>query len=319
MRPYLEIVQKLEKDLLPTQTNFSWYSEETAAELQRILSDIKELLKYKEEIGDKQVKLQELHAFLQKTYRDYKNAQHTPPKDLTPEQLDGYLTQVAQWFRERYHIIEGNHQLRYLYKKIGSGLLKFGSFKYKRIEVTGAQVELKGPALLASTHDTVKEPALFQALTPNHIFWIGDSYLGRSTTTRMHRWPLFGKLLDALGILEINRKNPGDTRLYAKLASNSLHIFERGGIVGIFPLGSTEESVNVWNLKSHVGALVIVAHAEKILKIRIPIIPAGAREDRYTYRVCFGAPFYLDYNKYNAAKEAYAMEIIDLLRKLENG
>jgi hypothetical protein len=313
VRPYLEIVQNLEKDILPTQTNFSWYSEETSAEIQRILSDIKDLLKYKEEIGDKQVKLQELNAFLLKTYRDYKSAQHTPPKDLTPEQLNGYLTQVAQWFRERYHIVEGNQLLRYIYRKIGCELLNF-----KRIEVTGAQVELKGPALLVSTHDTMMESSLFQALTPNHIFWVADSYLGSSTTIRMHRWPVFGRLLDALGMLEVNRKQPEDLQLYAKLASSTLRIFERGGIVGTFPLGSTEKSAGTWNLQSHAGSLVIVAHAEKILKIRIPIIPAGVRMDRFRFRVCFGAPFYLDYNKYNAAKEAYAMEIIDLLRKLKN-
>jgi|TARA_B100001971_G_C18191196_1_gene538699 hypothetical protein len=90
MRNYISIVRDIERNLMPSDTNFSWYSKRTEAELRRILEDLKDLLLYKPELDEShQEVLQRLYEFLKKNYKSYRH--HKPPKDLNPKELDNYL------------------------------------------------------------------------------------------------------------------------------------------------------------------------------------------------------------------------------------
>lgn len=305
MKRYMDLVLDINRHLVPYGENFVWFDEKKSKEIKRILGDLKKLLKDKPGLEkDYQIHLQKLYEFLKKTYSDYTH--HKPPKNLSGKGLDQYLESVCSWFDERYRIVNRSRGLRRLYKKVGCDFM-FG----KKIDIEG-EVNLKGPAVLISTHNIFVEPELFQAISDSHIFFVGDVYLGTSTTMRVHKLPGLKWLLDSLGILQVDRKNP--IRGLRDMLKDALHILEKGGVVGIFPLGSTEALKDKWKGFSHGGAIGIIQYAEKNMGIRIPIIPAGVKEEDGRFIIRFGRPYYIDPNMPN--RREYAEQALEGIRRL---
>lgn len=271
MPNYLQITNSLERHLLPPNTKLYWHDGKTEAQLKDILIDIYKLTRFENELDDNQrIKIEQLRSFLERFYSDYKRGK--TEKTMTGYDLDKELLEVANFFKRRYALVQANPLLRRLFKRFGSELI------YKsRIDVTGESNDIKGPGILAVTHHYMMEDYMVDAIVKHQIFWVGDPY---TNIGHWHiRWqnvPVLKSLMRARGVLNVNRSNP--VIGLRNLLSDSLHVLETGGLVGIMPAGQTDADYQgkgqVFET-GHAGFVAIAQFAETAMKIKIPIVPIG--------------------------------------------
>jgi len=131
----------------------------------------------------------------------------------------------------------------------------------------------------------------------------------------LHHRRGFKWFFDTLGIIEVNRKNP--IRALRTALEKSLHVFEKGGLVGIFPLGTYEEIKGKWDTYGHAGAVGILQYAEKYLHTKIAIIPVGVIDGKRIL-VRFGKQIMVPNNLETPQdRKTFAKFLLTTIRQLE--
>jgi 1-acyl-sn-glycerol-3-phosphate acyltransferase len=97
-----------------------------------------------------------------------------------------------------------------------------------RIEVQGAErIPATGPCILVSNHESLADPFFLGVATPRPIHYMSKVELWNN--------PIVGKLMDGFGTFPIERGG-GDSGALR----HGLKLLEEGGVVGIFPQGTSK-------------------------------------------------------------------------------
>jgi 1-acyl-sn-glycerol-3-phosphate acyltransferase len=169
--------------------------------------------------------------------------------------------------------------------KSGIILRSFRAFVKKKIlpkiKIVGENLisqELnKGPVVILSSHNFKNDYFLIEAISPKHVFAIGDPGVAikQGTYIRGFNIPGVRELMHQLGIIEINRKKPAAGLRSA--IENSVSLLEKGEAICIFPKGyggkaGTARDQSLGESTSRSSALFILQEAEKRLGKKIPIV-----------------------------------------------
>lgn len=317
MKPYLDAVKDIRKNLLPTDAQLFWHKSSTKRRLEKLLNDLEILLKEEQEIGEQgQQLLQNIHELLLREYKDFNKLGQ--PKDLDPKNLDKYLIEIADLFTERYKHVMSNRFMRRLYKKLGCELV-YG----KRVDVIGNE-KIKGPAIIAMTHHLAPEESfILQAIIPQHIYEVADLRitLPKLFNLRLHHLKPIRSFANGMGMIEVNRNTP--VKGLRDAVTKSIHILEYGQLIGITPAGWTDIDEGQYNI-GHSFMVYIAQQAEKVLGKKIPIIPIGIKLEnkqsflrRYILRryiVRIGKKRYIPNEKFD--RNEYAMRLWNYIEKL---
>ena len=305
-KSYINAVSEIRDLLLSPNFLTGRKNSNDVALFKKLFDDIGILENNSLELTDSQsVAIRELHKNLKKYFSSYI---HNKPEEIPLDQLKKSLITTSDWFIERYKYVNGSPTLQRLFKKFGCDAL-FG----KAIDVGGANVELKGPAIIAVTHHIMIENAVIQTITDQNINWVSDpiGLLGHFMSIRQWKVPLLGRVFKNLGMLEINRKKPSQIR---ELVRQSTLVLEKGGLVGIMPSGAPDSEAGMWDNESG-GAIFIAKHAAKTLGHSIKIIRIAVLKDGKRLRVIFGEPLFVSDNVTDYSKFAN-VHLIDYLENI---
>nr|MBA3718489.1 1-acyl-sn-glycerol-3-phosphate acyltransferase [Actinomycetota bacterium] len=101
-----------------------------------------------------------------------------------------------------------------------------------RIEVEGGEhIPATGPCILVSNHDSLADPFFLGVATPRPIHYMSKIELWNN--------PIVGKLMDWFGTFPIERGG-GDSGALR----HGLELLEEGGVLGIFPQGTSRAHRN---------------------------------------------------------------------------
>jgi 1-acyl-sn-glycerol-3-phosphate acyltransferase len=292
---YLSSVLKLERMLFPKDRVLFWhYDDKTKKNILEIIQQLKELLKYSNEIDEQGQKLLvELDRLLIQVYADLKHGKSKVP--LSPEQVNERLEVISRFFIQRYELVNSNKLLRYMFKKLGCELL----FK-RRVDTKGPLPNFKGPAILAFSHHQYTggvEHQILQALVPYNIHFINDLKLiikKAKINIRIYDHPFFQRFGNKLGQIEVNRGmlTKGSIKGLSSAMKKAVAVLEYGGLIGIAPAGWTEIDSDEYKT-GHSGVAFIAWYGEKITGRKIPIIPIGIKKKKSRFIVNFGNPVFI--------------------------
>lgn len=299
MRNYMWYVKALETHLSNLQIHRDGKSIE--GDLVRLFQDLRDIEKFEYELTDEQREVVvRVHQKLADLFKLPNYKEELLKDKFNKSDFLKYISAVAAFFEERYKIVNGSPTLRKIYRK---GLEM--SFK-KKIDVFPVNYTVPSPCILASTHDLAIEPSILPLLTDKHIHWVGDMYLYIPQSSKIYNWPIIQKIintrlhnfkpvkgiLDKLGILEVDRLDKS-SEATQQMPEKALHVLEKGGIVGIFPLGSVWEDRAKWK-QDPSGVVIMAMYAQKNLKKKVPIIPVGVRKENKRIIVNFGEPIIVE-------------------------
>jgi 1-acyl-sn-glycerol-3-phosphate acyltransferase len=113
-----------------------------------------------------------------------------------------------------------------LYRTIGNGLLRPLLSALYRIDGTGwERIPASGPAVLASSHDSLIDPFVLGVATPRVIHYMAKAELWR--------YPVLRELLEGFGAFPVRRG-----RSDAAALERGRALLEQGELVGMFPQGT---------------------------------------------------------------------------------
>lgn len=134
-----------------------------------------------------------------------------------------------------------------------------------REDVHGRQhVPATGPVILAARHASHLDTVAVAAAAPRPLTFLGSVQLAEQ--------PIFGSVLQALGMLVVNRGS-ADTDAMDRV----LEVLDRGGAVVIYPEGGRTRDGRVYRPRSGVARLATAAGC--------PVVPVGIRGTREAWPV----------------------------------
>ena len=170
---------------------------------------------------------------------------------------------------------------------------KFGLNKLNvKIKEIVGKIPDRGGVLIASHHEEDADPFVIKKVIKRRLNWVAATkFRGKS----IFEYKLFKKLLDRLGIISIDPKNPKRNK---GLFDYITYLLEIGEAVVIFPEGNLRSERNNKRLgKAKDGIIRIAQFAQKTIGKKIPIYPLGLeyrKKDRITNAyVRIGNPFYV--------------------------
>jgi glycerol-3-phosphate O-acyltransferase / dihydroxyacetone phosphate acyltransferase len=160
---------------------------------------------------------------------------------------------------------------------------------FRRIELSGLdQLPATGPAMLVANHpSTLVDPILLLAFAPRPV-----SFLAKEPVFRM---PVIGPAARALDSIPVYRAMDGaDPRQNAETFSRARALLRRGGVLALFPEGTSHDDPRMKPLKSGAARIALGA-ASTGEGLPLSIVPAGlVFTDKRTFRsevlLSFGAP-----------------------------
>jgi glycerol-3-phosphate O-acyltransferase / dihydroxyacetone phosphate acyltransferase len=160
---------------------------------------------------------------------------------------------------------------------------------FRRIEVGGLdRLPATGPAMLVANHpSTLVDPILLLAFAPRPV-----SFLAKEPVFRM---PVIGWGARALDAIPVHRAMDGaDPRRNAETFERARALLRRGGVLALFPEGTSHDDPHLKPLKSGAARIALGA-ASAGDGLPLSIVPAGlVFTDKRTFRsevlLSFGAP-----------------------------
>lgn len=162
---------------------------------------------------------------------------------------------------------------------------------FGRLEVSGREhVPVRGPVILAANHpQSITDALVLGVATDRVVHYVAHSGLFRS---RSKRWLLRGG-----GVIPIHR--PTDVEGASERNEESFRacreLLERGGCLGIFPEGTSQQERRVQRFKTGTVRIALDAEQRHAFGLGVVIVPAGLsfqsqRHFRSRVLVTFGAP-----------------------------
>ena len=206
-----------------------------------------------------------------------------------------------------------------LFYRVVRAVARMGSGVYfRKLELTGkVNVPTRGPVILASNHPQSITDALILALAAGRtVHYVAHSGLFKN--------PLKAAFLRHCCVIPIHR--PKDV---ASSASKNIESFracrellERGGCIGIFPEGTSQDERRVQRIKTGTARIALESESVGGFELGVVIVPVGLSfQSRQRFRsrilVSFGEPIVVaDYQKmYAKDSELAASYITDLLEQ----
>ena len=202
----------------------------------------------------------------------------------------------------------------------------YAYFKLKSLNIkirkTYTKIPKKGGILIAAHHEEWVDPLVIKKNIERRLNWVAasinfmDDVFGDNIFWRR----FFKKLLDKIGIISIDKKNPKRNIGFVEYITYLLKI---GEAVIIFPEGNFRSERNNKRLgKVKDGVIRIAQFAQKKLNRKIPIYPIGLeyrKKNKLTEAyVRIEGPFFVD-NKENSTKAMQRlMKKIAILSNIKN-
>ena len=160
---------------------------------------------------------------------------------------------------------------------------------FRRIELAGLdRLPADGPAMLVANHpSTLVDPILLLAFAPRPV-----SFLAKEPVFRM---PVIGRAARALDSIPVYRSMDGaDPRRNAETFARARALLQRGGVLALFPEGTSHDDPRMKPLKSGAARIALGAAATGE-GLELSIVPAGLTfTDKGTFRsevlLAFGPP-----------------------------
>jgi len=189
---------------------------------------------------------------------------------------------------------------------------------FRRIELAGvAQLPATGPAVLVANHpSTLVDPILLLAFAPRPV-----SFLAKEPVFRM---PVIGRAARALDAIPVHRKMDGaDPRQNAATFARARALLGRGGVLALFPEGTSHDDPRMKPLKSGAARIALGA-ASTGEGLALSIVPVGlVFTDKRTFRsevlLSFGAPIAVHPVTLTARGEPAPPEVRALTGRIQAG
>jgi len=184
-------------------------------------------------------------------------------------------------------------------------------FFFRRVEVKHAErVPLGGPVLLAINHpNNLIDTLLVGAVIPRKVHYLATATLFRN--------PLLARFLSGTGVIPIHRRQDQPTGEVEEEKPSGLtppektldrntgafeachRVFERGGVIGIYPEGTTHAEPRVQRIKTGAARIALECEARHDGQLHLRLIPVGLsfefrKSFRGRVRVSFGESIPLD-------------------------
>lgn len=162
---------------------------------------------------------------------------------------------------------------------------------FRRLEIAGrSHVPARGPVILAANHpQSITDALVLGVATDRVVHYVAHSGLFRS---RIKRWLLRGG-----GVIPIHRPHDvqGAAQRNEETFSACRELLERGGCIGIFPEGTSQEERRVQRFKTGTVRIALDAEMHNDFGLGVVIIPVGLsfqsqRHFRSRVLVTFGEP-----------------------------
>lgn len=161
------------------------------------------------------------------------------------------------------------------------------------MEVTSNNtIPKKGGLIIASHHELKTDPHILSKFIKRRLNWIAASrFRGKS----IFEFPILKRLTELLGVIHIDRNNPGRNKT---IYSYITYLLSIGEAIVIFPEGNLiyERNYQKFNRKPKKGLIRIVKYAESNLNKKVPVYPVGIRYSKNgkKARLNIGEPIYLN-------------------------
>ncbi len=186
---------------------------------------------------------------------------------------------------------------------------------FRRIDVVGDEkIPADGPVIFAGNH-------------PNALMdgWLLTARCGRwplhfIANSKLWKYPLLGRMLDASGAVPVYRKEDHDGQVDNSGAFNRLYgVIEAGNCIGVFPEGISHTESQLVKLKTGTARIALSVAARG--KVTVTIIPCGLNyihRDRFRSQVLieFGEPIVIDeawIEKFIADERGAVLELTNYL------
>jgi len=163
---------------------------------------------------------------------------------------------------------------------------------FKKIEISGLKhVPPTGPVILASNHPHSITDALLLGVGAGGriVHYVAHSGLFRN---RLKAW-----FLRRCGVIPVYRPRDVQDATDRNIATFAAcrHVLQKGGAIGIFPEGTSEEERRVQKLKTGCARIALESEAESDWQLGVRIVPVGLNfESRRRFRsqvlLSFGVP-----------------------------
>ena len=189
---------------------------------------------------------------------------------------------------------------------------------FRRIELAGLdRLPADGPAVLVANHpSTLVDPILLLAFAPRPV-----SFLAKEPVFRM---PVIGRAARALDSIPVYRAMDGaDPRRNAETFARARALLQRGGVLALFPEGTSHDDPRMKPLKSGAARIALGA-ASAGEGLPLSIVPAGLIfTDKRTFRsevlLAFGAPIAVAPAPLSARGEPEPREVRALTGQIQAG
>ena len=188
---------------------------------------------------------------------------------------------------------------------------------FGRLEVSnGERVPARGPVILAANHpQSITDAMVLGLATPRVVHYVAHSGLFAD--------PLRGLLLRGGGVIPIHR--PSDTADAATRNRESFRacreLLERGGCIGIFPEGTSQQERRVQRFKTGTVRIALEAESGNDFGLGIRIVPVGLnfqsnRHFRSRVLVNFGEPLRVEdwRRSYESDPEGTVRDLTEVLQ-----
>lgn len=148
-----------------------------------------------------------------------------------------------------------------------------------RIRRSGAAVPSEGPILLVGNHTNgLIDGALLMGVTERKVHFL--------VKYKLLKVPLLGTLIRRAGSIPVYRKKDNvDTSKNVDAFEAVYKTLERGGVIGVFPEGSSHSDPHLQELKTGTARMALGAEARNGFGLGVQIVPVGIHyTDRQRYR-----------------------------------
>jgi glycerol-3-phosphate O-acyltransferase / dihydroxyacetone phosphate acyltransferase len=189
---------------------------------------------------------------------------------------------------------------------------------FRRIELHGlGLLPASGPAVLVANHpSTLVDPLLLLAFVPRPV-----AFLAKEPVFRM---PVIGPAARALDAIPVYRAMDGaDPRRNAETCGRARALLRRGGVLALFPEGTSHDDPRMKPLKSGAARIALGA-ASTGEGLPLSVVPAGlVFTDKRTFRsevlLAFGAPIAVHPVLLPAQGEPAPADVRDLTGRIQAG
>jgi 1-acyl-sn-glycerol-3-phosphate acyltransferase len=142
---------------------------------------------------------------------------------------------------------------------------------FRKIEIEGAgQLRAPGPAIFAANHpQSITDPLVLGLGTPRMVHFVAHSGLFRN--------PLRRALLRGAGVVPVFRPHESEGAAEENLTMFRAcgEVLVRGGVIGIFPEGTSRDERRVERLKTGTARIALETEAAHDFQLGVRVVPVG--------------------------------------------